>query len=52
MISGTLEVLYMAASVTNPGIRDLIPRWIVDARIVDEPVPGGLAVEDGSALTR
>src|SRR5205814_193165 len=42
----------MAASETNPGIRDLIPEWIVDLRIVDEPIPEGLAVEDGSDLAR
>jgi hypothetical protein len=47
-----LEGPDMAASATNPGIRDLIPEWIVDQRMVDEPIPDGLAVEDGSDLTR
>src|ERR1035441_5130691 len=52
IIRSILEGSDMAASATNPGIRDLIPEWIVDQRMVDEPIPDGLAVEDGSDLTR
>ena len=40
----------MAASASNPGVWELIPEWIVDLKIVDEPIPDGVPVEDGAAL--
>jgi hypothetical protein len=40
----------MAASVS--GLRELIPAWIVDLNIVDEPIPDDVVLEDGSELAR
>lgn len=42
----------MAASANNAGMRELIPEWIVDLNIVDEPIPDELPVEDGAELAR
>lgn len=42
----------MAATAGNPGVRELIPEWIVDLNIVDEPIPDGLPIEDGAELAR